>query len=274
MKMIRCPRLPVVTAALALTVVSLLVGLGAAAATEQLPALQQPDQPPAPPLPEGRRLPFPDLCEPTVKPAVELSSSVSLLRNEVGWVATGFKAGTQVQMTLISFLNEEVQHRQSLPVLPWCFTAGTFRMDIPDVHLVLVRGTGSDGEPAQVFGTITGIISTLPRETPTPRVTRPDAPTGFTTSQVNATTIRFDWVDNSNNETGFLITSKSGNINRPANTTTHNQGSFATDDLYCFSLFAVNDAGQTYGGTDCLLLRSGERGLTRPTLPNPPGGPR
>jgi hypothetical protein len=71
------------------------------------------------------------------------------------------------------------------------------------------------------------------------------------TTTLSATTIRIDWVDNSDNETGFRIDSQAGQFTVGPNVMTYSASGLVTGRTYCFNVYAVNAAGETYGGTSC-----------------------
>jgi hypothetical protein len=219
--------------------------------------------------PIATRPPAPMACK-TTSPYLSLSTTAPFMTDLVAWWAEGFPPGTLVSWSTTDLLSGALVARGSVSTDSFCNVSGSFRLPVPSGYHFELRGTtNGTGEPVVLSAFPRAVVLPPVSPTPTPP-SRPAEPTYFNVIPVNANTIRFDWVDNSNNETAFVITSRTGNINRPANSNSYNQGGFATNDVYCFSLFAVNDAGPAYGGTDCALLVSEE---FRESLPPPPNLP-
>ena len=84
----------------------------------------------------------------------------------------------------------------------------------------------------------------------------PSAPNALRVTQVNTNTARLDWTDNSANASRLVITSRTGEYPVQAGSTTMNVGGHSPDQAYCFTIFAVNTAGRSAGGGDCVTIRS------------------
>jgi len=91
--------------------------------------------------------------------------------------------------------------------------------------------------------------------------TIPDAPTLVNATLISDNDVRVDWVDNSNNETGFKIyRNVSGGAYSLVQTTAPNietwQDNNLTYDLtYCWKVSAVNDTGESdQVGPDCVAI--------------------
>jgi hypothetical protein len=173
-------------------------------------------------------------------------------------VISGLRLGTQVGIEVRTLLNDNVVYQDSVGVdNPWCLAMGSFRVKVPDLHVLVARGTSVHGDAVVLGGTVMGVIPRItPVVIPTPQ-TRPVAPSNFRTSAINSTTVRFDWTDNSDNERGFRITSRGGEWTAAPNAGTLNVGGQQHDShgsITCYTLSAFNDAGPTFGGVDCLMI--------------------
>lgn len=266
-------------ALLAVASFALLATLSAAAA----PDPQEGNQPQATPTPDprfpnlppgiptplpGRTLPFMSGCA-VPEPKLRVDEDMALMGREVGWLVEGVEYGSSVGIEVRTILNDTVQYRGSVRAdNPWCFAMGSFRVEIPDLYVVMVRGTSVSGEPMFEYATVMGI---LPSFTPVPiptRATRPEPPDNFRGSRINDTTIRLDWTDKSNDETGFRVTrfdlegigsGRGGSdeeLSVGPNIVTLNFGGLDPNSRMCFVLWAFNEVGSTFGGITC--------GSTRP----------
>ncbi|MBB5873650.1 hypothetical protein F4553_007084 [Allocatelliglobosispora scoriae] len=75
--------------------------------------------------------------------------------------------------------------------------------------------------------------------------TIPIAPAGQTATPISGTQITVTWQDRSNNETSFQLYNGVSYLTLPANTTSYTWGGLANGTYMCFSIKAVNLAGQS-----------------------------
>jgi fibronectin type 3 domain-containing protein len=108
---------------------------------------------------------------------------------------------------------------------------------------------------------------------PPPVVTVPVAPTGLATSAISHGKINFAWVDNSNNETSFVIQYSSNGkawtqlANVAANTTSYSQGGFKKGTVYTFRIFASNSAGLSAASNTAIVTAAGQPLVIKPKKP-------
>ena len=96
--------------------------------------------------------------------------------------------------------------------------------------------------------------------TPTP----PAAPTGFSATAINPNTIRLQWTDNATNATGYEISNDSTSVSVGPTATSYDWGGLAPGTHMCFTVRAVNSAGNsTWTSQAC---------ATTPAQPSSTGG--
>ena len=86
---------------------------------------------------------------------------------------------------------------------------------------------------------------------PPPPMTPPGGPRGLRATTLNRNTIRLDWTDNSDNETGFMIDGTGGFFTVRANTSTANAGGLFPETTYCFRVGSYNDYGEAWSNEAC-----------------------
>jgi serine protease AprX len=119
-----------------------------------------------------------------------------------GWSATGGTADT--------VNNVENVYIQSAAAGTWTVTVnGANVPQGPQPFAIVVEG-GSAAPTPTATPTAVPTATPIPTATPTPGATVPAAPSGLTGTVLTSTSIRLNWVDNSNNETGFSIQRCSG----------------------------------------------------------------
>jgi hypothetical protein len=85
--------------------------------------------------------------------------------------------------------------------------------------------------------------------------TIPAAPSGLTATAISSSSVRLNWRDNSNNETGFRIYNGVTNAYVNANTTTYTWPNITPGSYMCFSVVAYNAAGSSAATPySCLTL--------------------
>ena len=77
-------------------------------------------------------------------------------------------------------------------------------------------------------------------------------PSGQSTELVTGTSIRFDWVDNSSNETGFKVYRRVGTsgpfdllATKGIGVETHTDSGLAVSTKYCYKVTSFNDIGES-----------------------------
>lgn len=229
--------------------------------TPSQPGTSQPSQPPGtsqPAQPVAPAAPPENWCEEPAK--LTLSNDLLLPFNIVAWTARGLQPGTHVFPATIDYF-EATHYGWTGPteeVNPRCQASGSFLAGVNQAGtwIIYMAGETPKGEPAVMTAIFTIVEGTIQLPTPTPRETRPRAPSAFRATTINETTIRLDWVDNSDNENGFRIkSSRLGDFTTGPNVTFLNVGGAHLDEIVCFELFAFNDAGDTPGGITCDFVR-------------------
>jgi serine protease AprX len=108
-----------------------------------------------------------------------------------GWSATGGSAD--------AINNVENVYVQSAAAGTWTVSiTGANIPQGPQPFALVVEGGAAAPTP-------TPTPTPVPTPTPTPGATAPAAPTSLTGTVLTSTSIRLNWVDNANNETGFLV---------------------------------------------------------------------
>jgi len=190
-----------------------------------------------------------------------LSRSLALQSEEVAWRATGLLPGSRVSpraVDVVAATGASVTQLGQAVVGNQCDVSSTFlASDLgPGTYSLSVIGTAASGSSVEIGATFTIVASSRPpAPTATPRPL-PNAPGGLRAVAISPNTIRLDWTDNSNNELGFRIDSEAGQFRPAANVTTYNVGGVTGSTAYCFSIYAYNDAGESFGGTSCAFTPS------------------
>jgi hypothetical protein len=201
-------------------------------------------------------------------PQFRVSQPIGIVGEHIGWYALGFKAGSTVTMRLYTVLNEEVVEHRAVEADAWCHIMGTFPIRIPDQYWMVLSGITPKGEPVTVIETVRGVMDLRPAvPSPTPPAP-PVAPSAFRAIPVTADMVRLDWADNSRNETSFMVDVESewGGFRTAtaANTTSLTIGTLRPSARHCFSIAAVNEAGQSSRASTCVITpREGELGPGR-----------
>jgi hypothetical protein len=189
-------------------------------------------------------------------------SALLLSRSFVGrfgeqeWWARGFLTGTSVGTQLIDPAGRTTS-MGSAPVDSLCEASGILPIGdrVTGVYTLIVSGTRPSGESVDLTASF-NIVSLVhaPTPTPAPQVPPvPRAPGGVRATAVDANTIRVVWTDNSDNETGFRLDGEAGQFRVGPNTTSFNAGGLLPGTIYCFSVYAFNASGESYGGTSCTV---------------------
>ncbi len=117
------------------------------------------------------------------------------------------------------------------------------------------------------------------RDALTPTI--PTAPSGVNATLITDNDVRVDWVDNSNNETGFKVSrNKDGGTYSVINTTavnviTYQDNNVDYDSTYCYKVAATNATGDSAeAGPDCISTDSDPGGGDPPACdaPTAPSG--
>ena len=234
--------------------------------TEQPPApppAQAPQPPPASqPAAPGDVRALTGSCQSGAN-AVMLSQPFLPRAADLQWWAVGFTPGTNVGVQLADPTGKTTQ-LGSVAVDNICEASGSFQSSAQQqagLYTLTISGTKVAGGTVDLSVPIT-IVSFV---VPTPATSSgaavppppPARPGGVRATAVNQTTIRLDWTDNSNDEQGFRIDSGAGQFRTGPNVTTFNVGGLQADHFYCFTVFAFNANGESFGGsTDCAVTTS------------------
>jgi len=91
--------------------------------------------------------------------------------------------------------------------------------------------------------------------------TIPAAPSNPTATAVSATAIQVTWADNSNNETGFVVSDSLTSVTLGANTTSYTWGGLTAGTYKCFHVEAYNSAGASaWTGWACATTPTAAQG--------------
>lgn len=217
------------------------------------PTPAAPEATPVRPLPAGIR-PMPlGSCELS---ALSLSRPWIGRYSEIEWWAVGLMPAATITIRLVDSSGRTTQ-LGSAPVDTLCEASGILATEnrTPGAYTLVISGTRPGGGAVELTASFN--IVSLSRTPPSAPVSAPEqAPTpappgGVRARALDQSTIRLDWTDNSDNETGFLIDGEAGQFRLPRNTTTTNVGGLQPLSWYCFSVYAFNAAGESSGSTSC-----------------------
>jgi hypothetical protein len=209
------------------------------------------------PVPEGRFMPYVSPCS-FETPHFKLAPSIAVVGEQAGWYVLGLRSGSRVMVRIYTTLNQDLVEQYSLETDAWCTTMGTFPIRIPDQYFIVLSGLTPKGEPVTMIESVRGVMDLRPPAAPAPPPPAPPAaPSALRALPINATMVRLDWLDNSRNETNFTIDVQ-GNwggftAGAVANATSATIGTLQPATQHCFSVAAVNDAGQSSRTSTCTV---------------------
>jgi hypothetical protein len=112
---------------------------------------------------------------------------------------------------------------------------------------LVISGTTAAGAPTELTTPFTVAATGQPTPAAPPR-----PPSGIRALALDSSTIRLDWIDNSNNETGFKIDGDiAGQFTAPADSSTYYVPGLRAASYYCFAISAFNSSGESFGGRSC-----------------------
>lgn len=188
------------------------------------------------------------------------TSALHLARSFIGrfaaqeWWATGLTPGTFVGIQLVDPTGRTTS-MGSAPVDMLCEASGILPIGdrFPGAYTLIVSGTRPTGEAVDLVApfNIVAIIH-VPTATPMPTPPPPPRPPGgVRATAIDPNTVRVIWTDNADNEAGFRIDGEAGQFRVGPDTTSFNAGGLTPGTIYCFSVYAFNASGESYGGTSC-----------------------
>jgi len=192
------------------------------------------------------------VCEST--PYFGLSDQMPFAGAQVGWRAAGLKANAQLSIVATDLMNpQSIVFRTSATGNGWCQAMGIITLPRPTQYRIDLIGISSTtGENVTISTYPYALIPPVPVAAAPAPATPPVAPSSLRVTQVNNTTARLDWSENSAAASSLMITSRAGEYQTQVGATTMNVGGLNLNQVYCFTIFAVNDAGRSPGGADCL----------------------
>lgn len=192
--------------------------------------------------------------------ALILSRPFIARNGEVEWWAVGFAPGTFPGVRLVDPTGRTAL-TDSATVDNLCEASGVLLAEnrLPGAYLLTVAGTRAGGGPVELSAQLNIVSLTRPTTTalgPTP-APLPAPPGGVRATALNHNTVRVEWADNSDNELGFRIDGEAGQFRTAPNVTNSNVGGLQPLSIYCFSVYAFNAAGESFGGTSCASTPAG-----------------
>jgi hypothetical protein len=215
------------------------------------------------PVPEGRFLPYVSPCS-FESPQFKVTQAAGMVGEQIGWYGLGYRTGTRVTIRMYSALNEDMIEQQTFEIDAWCTFMGSFTIRIPDAYVIVVSGITPKGESSMIMESVRGVMD-LRAPAPAPaRANPPAAPSALRAAPVSADMVRLDWNDNAANETGYTIDvdGATGHFtaSTAANASSVTIGTLRPASRHCFSVSAVNLAGQSAPSATCIVTpREGER---------------
>jgi hypothetical protein len=183
-------------------------------------------------------------------PYFALSDQVPLTGGPLAWWAAGLQPSSQAAIAVTDIQNPQTTLRSFATVDGQCQASGFINLPFPRLYQVQITATAATGDTVNITAWARAV--TGPTPIPTPLLTvPPSGPTNVRATVMNATTVRIDWDATVANQTGFLITSRAGQLRQGPDARTATVGGLVPGAIYCFSVYAVNDAGATLGGVDC-----------------------
>jgi hypothetical protein len=189
-------------------------------------------------------------------PYFGLQQNMPYMGEQVPWRAAGLRVNSQISIVATDLLNPQNTFRTSAVGNGWCQAMGAIVLPRPVQYQVTLIGVSAlTGETVELTAWPFAMMPppTTPVAAPIPM---PSAPSALRATQLNGTTVRLDWTDNSANASSLVVTSRTGEYPVQAGSSTMNVGGLSPNQAYCFTIFAVNTAGRTAGGGDCLTIRS------------------
>jgi hypothetical protein len=186
-------------------------------------------------------------------PAFTLSDQVPFTGAPVAWWAAGLQAGTQAAILVTDQQHPQSTFRAFATVDRQCQASGTIVLPLPTLYAVQLIGTSTTtGDAVTITAWLRAV--TAPTPVPTPTLALPPAPPiNVRATVISATTVRVDWDATGTTQTGFLITSRAGQLRQGPEVRTVTVGGLVPGAIACFAVYAVNDAGTTLGGVDCAI---------------------
>ncbi len=177
---------------------------------------------------------------------------------QISWWATGLQTNTLVIITVHDMLNPNATDsvfKSTTTPNNWCQAMGTLSFNLPIQYQVRLDGVSSS-TGQQVSQVIYPFAIPAVVFTPTPIPLQPPAPpSNVKMTQLSRISARVDWDDNSNNEAGFVVSTRVGDFTVAPNTRSLTVGGLETNQIHCFRVYAFNDAGRSIADVDCLHIR-------------------
>lgn len=233
-------------------------GQEVAAPTTPLAEGPESDRIGAPPArPAGSSGPFSQSSYYCDSPGLTVSRTLAFQSEDVAWRLVGLLPGSQVAPRLTDPLapsSARTINLGSVLTSSVCEAIGSFSaVDLaPGTYTMSVAATTSRGEPIELTESLTILASPRPTPSPTPRP-MVAAPSGVRAVAITSTTVRVDWIDNSSDESGFRIDGATSSFRTAPNVVSQTVGGLQPNAIHCFSVYALSDAGASYGGTACAM---------------------